>query len=108
MKINAVQLPHLTFDQKDSGTLGLLHRICRRGNLLETSHQDVQTSFRWHDWKTSYAEMICRWVSATITEEEYNQVSVSSLHNTILVDPSPDMPLHSPSRFRTQNFHSPS
>ncbi|KAJ7708802.1 hypothetical protein B0H17DRAFT_1124603 [Mycena rosella] len=53
------------------GLLSLLHDVCERGNLLETSHQDVETSFRWHDWKTSYAEMISRWVSPTLSEEEY-------------------------------------
>lgn len=52
----------------------MMHRVCRRGNLLETSHPDVEDSFRWHDWKTSYAEMICRWVAPTRTQEEYDKV----------------------------------
>ncbi|KAJ7640643.1 hypothetical protein B0H17DRAFT_1148907 [Mycena rosella] len=58
---------------KDSGLFELLREVCRPGNLLETSHAEVQSSFRWHDWKTSYAEMICRWVTATLSEEDYQQ-----------------------------------
>ncbi|KAJ7691265.1 hypothetical protein B0H17DRAFT_1133796 [Mycena rosella] len=58
---------------KDSGLFELLCEVCRPGNLLETSHAEVQSSFRWHDWKTSYAEMICRWVTATLSKEDYQQ-----------------------------------
>ncbi|KAJ7681162.1 hypothetical protein B0H17DRAFT_1205978 [Mycena rosella] len=35
--------------------------ICRPGNLLETSHPDVELSFRFHSWRISYGEMLCRW-----------------------------------------------
>ncbi|KAJ7723851.1 hypothetical protein DFH07DRAFT_783457 [Mycena maculata] len=57
---------------EESGLRDLMDRICRWGNLIETSHADVQDSFRWHDWKISYAEMICRWVAAVRTQAEYD------------------------------------
>ncbi|KAJ7660582.1 hypothetical protein B0H17DRAFT_1185326 [Mycena rosella] len=38
-----------------------LLNICRPGNLLETSHPDVELSFRFHSWRISYGEMLCRW-----------------------------------------------
>ncbi|KAJ7287727.1 hypothetical protein C8J57DRAFT_594139 [Mycena rebaudengoi] len=56
-----------------SGLAALLHRICRPGNLLETSHPDVELSFRFHDWKLSYAELYVRWTPATISLEEYEK-----------------------------------
>ncbi|KAJ7170372.1 hypothetical protein C8R43DRAFT_1120802 [Mycena crocata] len=56
-----------------SGLLDMLHEVCRAGNLLETSHPVVEGSFRWYSWRTSYAEMICRWVAPTITQEEYDR-----------------------------------
>ncbi|KAJ7107355.1 hypothetical protein C8R44DRAFT_885376 [Mycena epipterygia] len=56
---------------KDSGLLDELHYVCRAGNLLETTHPDVEDSFRWYDWKTRYAELVVRWVAATMTLEEY-------------------------------------
>ncbi|KAJ7228711.1 hypothetical protein GGX14DRAFT_554780 [Mycena pura] len=54
-----------------SGLFDLLREVCRPGNLLEVSHRDVTSSFRRHNWKTAYAELICRWVKPTLTEEEY-------------------------------------
>ncbi|KAJ7172378.1 hypothetical protein C8R46DRAFT_146331 [Mycena filopes] len=42
----------------------LLHRfqaICRPGNLLETSHADVERSFRLYNWRTAYGELFVRW-----------------------------------------------
>ncbi|KAJ7782942.1 hypothetical protein B0H16DRAFT_1447178 [Mycena metata] len=39
-----------------SGLLAQLKRICRLGDLIETSHPDVERSFRIHDWKISFAE----------------------------------------------------
>ncbi|KAJ7464328.1 hypothetical protein B0H11DRAFT_2240724 [Mycena galericulata] len=59
---------------EESGLLNLMHCICRPGNLLETSHPDVMESFRWHDWKVSYAELYCRWSPATLTQEEYDRM----------------------------------
>ncbi|KAJ7086967.1 hypothetical protein C8R44DRAFT_893365 [Mycena epipterygia] len=56
---------------KDSGLLNDLNYVCRAGNLLETSHPDVENSFRWYDWKTRYAELVVRWVAPTMTLEEY-------------------------------------
>ncbi|KAJ7688904.1 hypothetical protein B0H14DRAFT_3176117 [Mycena olivaceomarginata] len=56
-----------------SGLLARLHEICELGNLLETTHPDVENSFRYHNWKISYAQIICRWTSATITEDEYKR-----------------------------------
>ncbi|KAJ6576347.1 hypothetical protein B0H10DRAFT_938568 [Mycena sp. CBHHK59/15] len=40
--------------------------ICQPGNLVETSHPDVELSFRFHNWRMSYGELICRWISPTI------------------------------------------
>ncbi|KAJ7228153.1 hypothetical protein GGX14DRAFT_384671 [Mycena pura] len=57
-----------------SGLFDLLREVCRPGNLLEVSHRDVTSSFRRHNWKTAYAELICRWVKPTLTEEEYERV----------------------------------
>ncbi|KAJ7131747.1 hypothetical protein C8R43DRAFT_1133683 [Mycena crocata] len=64
--------PHFQQALETSGFLDLVYRICQRGNLIETSHPDVQDSFRWHNWKTSYTEMVCRWTEPTITQEEYD------------------------------------
>ncbi|KAJ6624676.1 hypothetical protein B0H10DRAFT_714687 [Mycena sp. CBHHK59/15] len=58
---------------EDSGLLESLHEICRLGNLLETSHPDIERSFRYHNWKISYGELICDWTPATITIEEYER-----------------------------------
>ncbi|KAJ7431679.1 hypothetical protein B0H11DRAFT_1941366 [Mycena galericulata] len=32
--------------------------ICRPGNLLETSHPDVEISFRFYNWRISYGEIL--------------------------------------------------
>ncbi|KAJ7082279.1 hypothetical protein B0H15DRAFT_803366 [Mycena belliarum] len=55
----------------DSGLLGKLYDVSEPGNLLETTHDDVEQSFRFHNWKASYPELICEWTPATITLEEY-------------------------------------
>jgi hypothetical protein len=52
-----------------------LLEICEPGNLLETSHPDVELSFRFHNWKLSYGEIICKWILPTISEKEYKAVS---------------------------------
>ncbi|KAJ6563799.1 hypothetical protein B0H19DRAFT_1067415 [Mycena capillaripes] len=57
----------------ESGLLWRLFEICEPGNLLETSHPDVELSFRFHNWKLSYGELICKWIPPTITEEEYER-----------------------------------
>ncbi|KAJ7168260.1 hypothetical protein C8R43DRAFT_945464 [Mycena crocata] len=54
-----------------SGLLEKLREICRAGNLLETSHPDVETSFRFHDWKLAYGRMLCRWTPRSMTFEAY-------------------------------------
>ncbi|KAJ7343247.1 hypothetical protein DFH08DRAFT_962375 [Mycena albidolilacea] len=51
----------------------LMQYIAKPGNLLETSHPDVEESFRWHNWKLSYAELICDWVSPTVKLEDYKE-----------------------------------
>ncbi|KAJ7665865.1 hypothetical protein DFH06DRAFT_261485 [Mycena polygramma] len=61
---------------EESGLLDKLHEVCRPGNLLETSHEDVEMSFRFHSWKSSYAEIICKWTPPTISPEEYEQRQV--------------------------------
>ncbi|KAJ7837249.1 hypothetical protein B0H14DRAFT_2589344 [Mycena olivaceomarginata] len=55
----------------ESGLFKLLQDIACPGNLLERTHRDVEESFRWLEWKTSYAELIVRWVKPTLTLEEY-------------------------------------
>ncbi|KAJ7492056.1 hypothetical protein FB451DRAFT_1165235 [Mycena latifolia] len=55
----------------DSDQLATLHKISQAGNLLETSHPDVEQSFRFHNWKQSYRELICKWTPRTISPEEY-------------------------------------
>ncbi|KAJ7612385.1 hypothetical protein DFH06DRAFT_1371504 [Mycena polygramma] len=55
--------------------LGYLYDICEPGTMLETSHPDVEESYRWHNWSVSYAELICRWIKPTLDEEEYLQSS---------------------------------
>ncbi|KAJ7716060.1 hypothetical protein B0H16DRAFT_1476961 [Mycena metata] len=44
-----------------SGLLKHFLEICRPGNLLETSHTDVEISFRYYNWWTSYGQMLVRW-----------------------------------------------
>ncbi|KAJ7765041.1 hypothetical protein DFH07DRAFT_770301 [Mycena maculata] len=56
---------------KMSGLLDKLHQICKPGNLLETSHLDVELSFRFHNWKISYVEKICDWTPEVLTKTEY-------------------------------------
>ncbi|KAF8130450.1 hypothetical protein K438DRAFT_1948338, partial [Mycena galopus ATCC 62051] len=63
---------------KDQGLFDMLHAIARPGNLLETSHVDVEESFQWYDWKVSYAELIVRWVEPTRTQEEYDKITPPS------------------------------
>ncbi|KAJ7510391.1 hypothetical protein B0H11DRAFT_2216191 [Mycena galericulata] len=57
---------------EDSGLAEMLREICRPGNLLETTHPDVEASFRFHDWKHTYGRLIYDWVEATITQEAYD------------------------------------
>ncbi|KAJ7709489.1 hypothetical protein B0H17DRAFT_1190694 [Mycena rosella] len=54
-----------------SGLLDKMYEISEPGNLLETSHTDVLESFRFHNWKSSYPELICKWTPATISLEDY-------------------------------------
>ncbi len=61
---------------KSSGLFELLRRIARPGNLIETKHPDIEESFRWHNWKVSYADLIVKWVQPTRTQEQYEQVCV--------------------------------
>ncbi|KAJ6475718.1 hypothetical protein C8R47DRAFT_1220555 [Mycena vitilis] len=46
---------------QDSGLLDRFLAICRPGNLLETSHYDVELSFRYHSWRNSYGQLLERW-----------------------------------------------
>ncbi|KAK7021549.1 hypothetical protein R3P38DRAFT_2780766 [Favolaschia claudopus] len=44
------------YDEKqDSGLFSLLQEVARPGNLLETTHPDIMGSFRYYNWKVSYA-----------------------------------------------------
>ncbi|KAJ6607033.1 hypothetical protein B0H10DRAFT_2228341 [Mycena sp. CBHHK59/15] len=90
-----------------SGLLNMMHYICCPGNLIETSHPDVEESFRWHDWKVSYAELYCRWVKATLTQEEYDRTvsvpdpnykfSIAEGEELLTFMKSPPLELKSPS-----------
>ncbi|KAJ7846580.1 hypothetical protein B0H14DRAFT_2584037 [Mycena olivaceomarginata] len=68
---------------------------------LNMSHPDVKNSFRFHNWKISYAQIICCWTSATITEEEYERTRLSvvihetSAHRELI------------HRVKTEPFHPP-
>ncbi|KAJ7328883.1 hypothetical protein DFH08DRAFT_1023438 [Mycena albidolilacea] len=46
------------------------------GNLLETSHPDIEASFLDHDWKLSYSELICSWVEPTVSLEDYEKSQI--------------------------------
>ncbi|KAK6995608.1 hypothetical protein R3P38DRAFT_2567130 [Favolaschia claudopus] len=59
--------------QFTTGLFKLMRDVAEPGNLLETIHPDVEESFRFHDWKNVYAELICRWVEPTLTQEEYEK-----------------------------------
>ncbi|KAJ7699612.1 hypothetical protein B0H17DRAFT_1129219 [Mycena rosella] len=52
---------------EESGLLDMMYKISKPGNLLETTHPDVEQSFRFHNWKRSYPLLICRWTRPTIT-----------------------------------------
>lgn len=60
-----------------SGLVDKLEEICEPGNLLETSHPDVEKSFRFHHWKDRYGEILCKWTKEKITWDDYVRVSVS-------------------------------
>ncbi|KAJ7431307.1 hypothetical protein B0H11DRAFT_2131475 [Mycena galericulata] len=52
-------------DLRDSGLLARFFHICLPGNLLETTHPDVEISFRFYNWRMGYGEMLCRWTPPT-------------------------------------------
>ncbi|KAK7042405.1 hypothetical protein R3P38DRAFT_3178964 [Favolaschia claudopus] len=54
-----------------AGLFALMRKVARPGNLLENTHRDVTQSFRWYNWKVSYAALIERWVLPSMTEAEY-------------------------------------
>ncbi|KAJ6495421.1 hypothetical protein C8R45DRAFT_1095055 [Mycena sanguinolenta] len=59
---------------KESGLLSKLLEISKLGNLIETSHSDVETSFRFNNWKITYGELICQWTEPFISEHEYEEL----------------------------------
>ncbi|KAJ6497198.1 hypothetical protein C8R47DRAFT_1069243 [Mycena vitilis] len=59
---------------KESGLVDTLEEICELGNLLETSHSDVERSFRFHHWKDSYGEILCKWTKEKIMPEDYEHL----------------------------------
>ncbi|KAJ7139315.1 hypothetical protein C8R44DRAFT_867470 [Mycena epipterygia] len=63
-------LPEFKQALKVSGLEEALLSFCEAGNLIETSHPDVELSFCFHNWKTSYGEVLCKWIPPTISEEE--------------------------------------
>ncbi|KAK7024097.1 hypothetical protein R3P38DRAFT_2531662 [Favolaschia claudopus] len=56
-----------------SGLFSAMRRVAEPGNLLETTHPEVEQSFRFHDWKLAYAELICNWIPPMISEEQYTK-----------------------------------
>ncbi|KAJ7152312.1 hypothetical protein C8R43DRAFT_950915 [Mycena crocata] len=42
--------PQFTTELKDSGLLNSFLKICQPGNLLETTHPDVELSYRFYNW----------------------------------------------------------
>ncbi|KAJ7197129.1 hypothetical protein GGX14DRAFT_402712 [Mycena pura] len=58
---------------RSSGLADMMYKICRPGNLLETTHPDVERSFRFHNWKLSYAEIYVRWIPESITQAQYRE-----------------------------------
>ncbi|KAJ7025913.1 hypothetical protein C8F04DRAFT_1268767 [Mycena alexandri] len=75
MEVSSVVLHTPDIDQQQSsGLMATLYKICRPGNLLETSHGDVQRSFRVHNWKIAFGEIYCRWKPPTLSEDEYEKI----------------------------------
>ncbi|KAK6995638.1 hypothetical protein R3P38DRAFT_3288328 [Favolaschia claudopus] len=58
---------------KNSQLFELMREVARPGNLIETKHPRITLSFRFLNWRTSYSELICKWVKPTLTEEEYKR-----------------------------------
>ncbi|KAJ7747174.1 hypothetical protein DFH07DRAFT_962659 [Mycena maculata] len=58
-----------------------MQEITRPGNLLETSHTDVEQSFRYHDWRHSYGVIL----QACVTPEMIAAVDQEAM----IVDPVP-------------------
>ncbi|KAJ7178700.1 hypothetical protein C8R43DRAFT_1118071 [Mycena crocata] len=56
---------------QESGLLDCMKEVCRAGNLLETSHDDVEASFRFHNWKVAYGEILCKWIEPIMSLAEY-------------------------------------
>ncbi|KAK7013918.1 hypothetical protein R3P38DRAFT_3206486 [Favolaschia claudopus] len=56
-----------------AGLFALMRQVARPGNLLENTHVDVTQSFRWYNWKVSYAALIERWVLPSMTKAEYQE-----------------------------------
>ncbi|KAJ7455281.1 hypothetical protein B0H11DRAFT_1926162 [Mycena galericulata] len=84
------QSPAFQVALEETGLLERLHKICRLGNLLETSHPDVEASFRFHNWKMSYGYLICQWTPRSISEEEYEKVGANYSIQTLMRRPKPD------------------
>ncbi|KAJ7789526.1 hypothetical protein B0H14DRAFT_3502883 [Mycena olivaceomarginata] len=56
-----------------SGLFEAMRSVCKPGNLIETSRPDLEESFRSHNWKLFYADLICRWVRPSLTSEQYDE-----------------------------------
>ncbi|KAK7006866.1 hypothetical protein R3P38DRAFT_2555019 [Favolaschia claudopus] len=62
---------------KDSNLYSRMHEIARPGNLVETSHPSRTMSFRFHNWRITYSELICKWVPACITQAVYDELNIT-------------------------------
>ncbi|KAJ7799303.1 hypothetical protein B0H14DRAFT_2903647 [Mycena olivaceomarginata] len=76
LKPEQYRTPAFLSTLETSGLFSLMREIARPGNLLETSHPDIEASFLDHDWKLSYSELICNWVEPTVSPEDYEKSQI--------------------------------
>ncbi|KAJ7765260.1 hypothetical protein B0H16DRAFT_1454427 [Mycena metata] len=55
---------------KESRLLDAFLDICKPGSLLQTSHPDVERSFRFHNWCSSHGEILVRWTPPTVIRQD--------------------------------------
>ncbi|KAJ7874743.1 hypothetical protein B0H14DRAFT_89667 [Mycena olivaceomarginata] len=76
LKPEQYRTPAFLSTLETSGLFSLMRKIARPGNLLETSHPNIEASFLDHDWKLSYSELICSWVEPTVSTEDYEKSQI--------------------------------
>ncbi|KAJ7659676.1 hypothetical protein DFH06DRAFT_1326695 [Mycena polygramma] len=69
----------------ESGLARIMQGVTRPGNLLETSHPDVEASFRYHDWRHCYGAILDAFITpemvAAVNEEVLNPDKTPSTPN---------------------------